>query len=216
MMNDIKNEDRIIVADDHGIVRMGLIQTIKRLRPNAVISEVEDFKSLYQVILQNEFDLAIMDVNMPNGSIQDAIDYLKIHQPKLKILVFSSQDEELYAMRYLKMGAGGYLNKQSSTAVIDTALNAMLKTGRYLSEEVQEAIFLESLNGPTKNSIIESLSDRELQIANKLVEGVPLKELSNQLNLHSSTISTYKNRLFEKLKIQSIPELVAILNLYNN
>ena len=216
MMNDIKNEDRIIVADDHGIVRMGLIQTIKRLRPNAVISEVEDFKSLYQVILQNEFDLAIMDVNMPNGYIQDAIDYLKIHQPKLKILVFSSQDEELYAMRYLKMGAGGYLNKQSSTAVIDTALNAMLKTGRYLSEEVQEAMFLESLNGPTKNSTIESLSDRELQIANKLVEGVPLKELSNQLNLHSSTISTYKNRLFEKLKIQSIPELVAILNLYNN
>ena len=119
-------------------------------------------------------------------------------------------------MRYLKMGAGGYLNKQSSTAVIDTALNAMLKTGRYLSEEVQEAMFLESLNGPTKNSTIESLSDRELQIANKLVEGVPLKELSNQLNLHSSTISTYKNRLFEKLKIQSIPELVAILNLYNN
>lgn len=215
-MNNKKNDERIIVADDHGIVRMGLIQTIKRLRPDAIISEVEDFKSLYKVILKEELDLAIMDVNMPNGSIQEAIDYIKIHKPQLKILIFSSQDEDLYAIRYLKMGADGYLSKQSSTAVIETALSAILTTGRYISDEVKEAIFLESLNGPTKKTTLESLSDRELQIANKLAEGIPLKELSNQLNLHSSTVSTYKNRLFEKLKIRSIPELVEILRLYNH
>jgi DNA-binding NarL/FixJ family response regulator len=205
----------IIVADDHGIVRMGLIQTIKRLLPDAIISEVEDFKSLYKVILKEKLDLVIMDVNMPNGSVQEAIDYIKMHQPNLRILIFSSQDEELYAMRYLKMGAGGYLNKQSSTAVIETALTAMLSTGRYASADLKEAMFLESLNGTTKSSPCEVLSDRELQIANKLAEGLPLKEISNQLNLHSSTISTYKNRLFEKLKIRSVPELVEILRLYN-
>jgi len=93
----------IIVADDHSIVRMGLVQTIKRLRPDVIISEVQDFKSLYKAILKEQFDLAIMDVNMPNGSVQEAIDYIKIHQPNLRILIFSSQDEELYAMRYLKM-----------------------------------------------------------------------------------------------------------------
>lgn len=211
----LKVNVRIIVADDHGIVRMGLIQSIKRLLPDAIISEVEDFKSLYKAILKEELDLAIMDVNMPNGSIQEAIDYIKNHKPQLKILIFSSQDEELYAMRYLKMGAGGYLSKQSSSAVIETALTAMLSTGRYASEDVKEAMFLESLNGATKNSPFEALSDRELQIANKLAEGLPLKEISNQLNLHSSTISTYKNRLFEKLKIRSVPELVEILRLYN-
>nr|WP_314498500.1 response regulator transcription factor [uncultured Chryseobacterium sp.] len=212
----LKVNVRIIVADDHGIVRMGLVQTIKRLRPDAVISEVEDFKSLYKVISKEEFDLAIMDVNMPNGSVQEAIDYIKMHQPALRILLFSSQDEEVYAMRYLKMGAGGYLSKQSSTAVIENALTAMLGTGRYVSEDVKEAMFLESLNGATKNSPFEALSDRELQIANKLAEGLPLKEISNQLNLHSSTISTYKNRLFEKLKIRSVTELVEILRLYNH
>lgn len=215
-MKDNKTNVRIIVADDHGIVRMGLIQTIQRLRPDAIISEVEDFKSLYKVILKEELDLAIMDVNMPNGSVQEAIDYIKMHRPQLKILIFSSQDEELYAKRYLKMGAGGYLSKQSSTAVIETALTAMLNTGRYASDDVKEAMFLESLKGPTKSKPLESLSDRELQIANKLAEGIPLKELSNQLNLHSSTISTYKNRLFEKLKIRSIPELVEILRLYSH
>lgn len=214
-MKDIKTDVRIVVADDHGIVRMGLIQTIKRLKPDAVIAEVEDFKSLYKVILKEELDLAIMDVNMPNGSVQEAIDYIKIHRPQLKILIFSSQDEELYAKRYLKMGAGGYLSKQSPTAVIEKALTAMLDTGRYASDDVKESMFLESLNGTTKNSPLELLSDRELQIANKLAEGIPLKEVSNQLNLHSSTISTYKNRLFEKLKIRSIPELVEILRLYN-
>lgn len=215
-MNDIKSDHRIIVADDHGIVRMGLMQMIQSLRPNAVISEVEDFKSLYKMILKNEFDLAIMDVNMPNGSIQEAIDYIKIHQPNLKILVFSSQDENIYAMRYLKMGSGGYLNKHASKSKIDAALTAMLNTGRYLSEEVKEAMISETLKGSAKSSPIETLSDRELQIANKLVEGIPLKELSNNLNLHSSTISTYKNRIFEKLKIQSVPELIAILQLYKD
>ncbi|MCD0479704.1 response regulator transcription factor [Chryseobacterium sp. LC2016-29] len=211
----LKVNVRIIVADDHGIVRMGLIQTIKRLLPAAIISEVEDYKSLYKEILKEELDLAIMDVNMPNGSIQEAIDYIKIHQPNLKILIFSSQDEELYAMRYLKMGAGGYLSKQSSHAVIETALTAMLSTGRYASEVVKEAMFLGSLTGVTKDSPFEALSDRELQIANKIAEGLSLKEISNQLNLHSSTISTYKNRLFEKLNIRSVPELVEILRLYN-
>ncbi|MDR4894584.1 MULTISPECIES: response regulator transcription factor [unclassified Chryseobacterium] len=211
----LKASTRIVVADDHGIVRMGLIQTIKRFIPDAIISEVEDYKSLYKLILKEEFDLAIMDVNMPNGSVQEAIDYIKIHQPELKVLIFSSQDEELYGMRYLKMGAGGYLSKLSSTEVIEAALTAMLSKGRYVSDNIKEAIFLESLNGVTKNSPFEALSDRELQIANKIAEGLPLKEISNQLNLHSSTISTYKNRLFEKLKIRSVPELVEILRLYN-
>ena len=214
-MKDLKSNVRIVVADDHGIVRMGLIQTLKRLRPSAIILEVEDYKSLFKVILKEELDLAIMDVNMPNGSVQEAIDYIKMRQPDLKILIFSSQDEEVYGVRYLKMGAGGYLSKQSSTEVIETALTAMLSTGRYASDDLKEAMFLESLNGATKNSPFEALSDRELQIANKLAEGLPLKEISNQLNLHSSTISTYKNRLFEKLKIRSIPELVEILRLYN-
>lgn len=215
-MNDIKTDLRIIIADDHGIVRMGMMQMIQSLRPTAIISEVEDFKSLYKSISKNEFDLAITDVNMPNGSIQEAIDYIKIHQPGLKILVFSSQDEDLYAMRYLKMGAGGYLNKNAPKSKIDAALTAMLTTGRYLSEELKEAMISNTLKGSTKSSPIETLSDRELQIANSLIEGITLKELSNKLNLHSSTISTYKNRIFEKLKIQSIPELIAIIKLYND
>ena len=206
---------RIIVADDHGIVRMGLIQIIKHLRPSSIISEVEDFKSLYVKLSESDFDLAIVDVNMPNGSMQEAIDFIKIKQPKLKILVFSSQDEDLYAVRYLKMGVDGFLNKLSSQDKINQALNAMLDKGSYISEELKHAMVTNSIKGnKSTSSPLEKLSNRELQVANKLVEGLPLKELSHQLNLHTSTISTYKNRVFEKLEIQSIPELVEILRMY--
>ena len=208
-------DHRIIVADDHGIVRMGLIQIIKYLRPSILISEVEDFKSLYLSLSKNIYDLAILDVNMPNGSMQEAIDYIKMHQPKLKILIFSSQDEDLYAMRYLKMGADGFLNKLSSEEKINQALIAMLDKGRYISEEITHSMVTSSIKGNKSTSALDSLSNRELQVANKLVQGLPLKELSHQLNLHTSTISTYKNRVFEKLGIQSIPELVEILRIYD-
>lgn len=207
--------NRILVADDHGIVRMGLLQVIKQLKPDSVLSEVEDYKLLYSLISKENFDLVILDVNMPNGLLQEAIDFIKLRQPELKILVFSSQDEHLYALRYLKMGADGFLNKLSSKEKINHALNAMLQTGKFISEEVKDYMVSNSLNKQQKGSPLESLSNRELQIANKLVEGLPLKELSNQLNLHSSTISTYKNRMFDKLDIQSIPELVEILRMYN-
>lgn len=172
----LKVNIRIVVADDHGIVRMGLIQTIKRFRPDAIISEVEDYKSLYKLIQKEEFDLAIMDVNMPNGTIQEAIDYIKIHQPELKILIFSSQDEELYGMRYLKMGAGGYLSKLSSTEVIETALTAMLNKGRYVSDNIKEAIFLESLTGPAKKLPLKPCQTANCKLPISLQKAFPLKK----------------------------------------
>ncbi len=206
---------RILVADDHGIVRMGLIQIIKQLKPHAVLSEVEDYKSLYKIVSKEKFDLAILDVNMPNGSLQEAIDFIKIKQPELKILIFSSQDEQLYAVRYLKMGAHGFLHKLSSNEKINKALNAMLQQGSFISEEVRNAMIFNSLNQKVTSKPVESLSNRELEVANKLTEGLSLKEMSNQLNLHSSTISTYKNRVFEKLKVNSVPELIEVLKMYD-
>ena len=206
---------RILVADDHVIVRMGLVQMLEKMRPNALISEVEDYKSLFDLISKETFDLAILDVNMPNGTLQQAIDFIKLKQPDLKILVFSSQEEHLYALRYLKMGAHGFLNKLSSKERIDDAITDMLKKGRFLSDEVKDQMVADSLNNHQSSSSLEALSNRELEVAHKLIEGLSLKEISNQLNLHVSTVSTYKNRVFEKLNVQSIPDLIAVMNVYN-
>lgn len=209
------NQINILVADDHGIVRMGLIQMIKQLKPNAKLFEVEDYKSLHEVVAKNSLDLAIIDVNMPNGTLHEAIHFIKSNQPKLKILVFSSQDENVYALRYLKMGADGFLNKLSSKEKIDKAITSMLQKGRFLSDEIQESIIYNTLHNKESSSPLEVLSNRELEIAQKLAEGLPLKELSYEMKLHNSTISTYKSRIFKKLNIQSIPELIGILELYN-
>ncbi len=206
---------RILVADDHVIVRMGLVQMLEKMRPNALISEVDDYKSLFDLISKESFDLAILDVNMPNGTLQQAIDFIKLKQPDLKILVFSSQEEHLYALRYLKMGAHGFLNKLSSKERIDDAITDMLKKGRFLSDEVKDQMVADSLNNHQSSSSLEALSNRELEVAHKLIEGLSLKEISNQLNLHVSTVSTYKNRVFEKLNVQSIPDLIAVMNVYN-
>ncbi|MCM4167643.1 DNA-binding response regulator [Arenibacter sp. H213] len=206
---------RILVADDHEIVRMGLVLILKQLNPLAIISEVEDYKSLSSRITEENFDLVILDVNMPNGTLQQAMDLIKIRQPKIKILIFSAQDESIYALRYLKMGADGFLQKFSSKEKIDEALSAMLQKGRYLSEDMKELMFSNTLNKQDDSSSIEALSNRELEVANKLIEGLTLKELSNQLNLHVSTVSTYKNRIFEKLNIQSVPELIAVMRVYS-
>ncbi|MDX1326602.1 MAG: response regulator transcription factor, partial [Arenibacter sp.] len=163
---------RILVADDHVIVRMGLVQMLEKMRPNALISEVEDYKSLFDLISKETFDLAILDVNMPNGTLQQAIDFIKLKQPDLKILVFSSQEEHLYALRYLKMGAHGFLNKLSSKERIDDAITDMLKKGRFLSDEVKDQMVADSLNNHQSSSSLEALSNRELEVAHKLIEGL--------------------------------------------
>ncbi|MBY5957973.1 response regulator transcription factor [Membranicola marinus] len=212
----MQHDPRILVADDHGIVRMGLIQVIQRLKPKAILTEVNDYETLYAHIGKEKYDLAIIDVNMPNGTVQEAIEIIKIKQPKMKILIFSSQDEQLYAIRYLQMGADGFLHKLSSSEKINKALNTMLEDGKYISDEVRDAMVMSTLKKQNSSSAsIESLSNRELQVANKLCEGIPLKEVSDQLNLHTSTISTYKNRVFEKLEISSIPELIELFRMYN-
>lgn len=214
-MKNMREDLHILVADDHGIVRMGLVQVIKELKPHAKLYEVDDYKALYDLIFEKKFDLAILDVKMPNGSIQEAINIIRIKQPDLKILVFSSQDEQLYAVRYLKMGADGFLHKLSPRYEIEKALDSMLVKGRFISEEVKNAMITHSLSPQQKTLPVETLSDRELQVARKLCEGITLKDMSNQLNLHTSTISTYKNRVFEKLQVGSIPELIEIFRMYD-
>ncbi len=205
------NKLRVLVADDHGIVRIGMIQLIKEGWPQAVFTEAEDFQQLKEQIATAAFDLAVVDANMPNGTLQQAIDYRDLKQPDLKILVFSSQDENVYAMRYLEMGAQGFMNKISSKSTVHRAIATMLQKGKYLSEEMKENVIF---NSGSKRKPIENLSNRELEIASKLAEGQTITAIADTMHLHPSTVSTYKNRLFKKLNIDSLAELIAILDTY--
>ena len=208
-------EKRILIADDHGVVRLGLSMMIKKLRPDFIVDEVDDYQKVMKIIKEKSFDLAILDLNMPNGNFQEALQAIKSKNPNTKVMIFSSQDENLYAVRYLKMGADGFLHKLSSEEVINKALTKMLDKGRYMSEEVKESLIYSNLNNQEASpNPLEVLSDREMEIAERLIVGEAMKDISRNLNIHSSTVSTYKSRILEKLHIQSIPELIEIFNLH--
>ena len=150
---------------------------------------------------------------MPNGNFQEALQAIRIKNPTTKVMIFSSQDEGLYAVRYLKMGADGFLHKDSGEEIINKALVKMLDKGRYMSEEVKDSLIYGKLNKQvTHSNPLEILSEREMEIAECMVAGDTPKDISNKLNIHPSTVSTYKSRIFEKLNIQSIPELIKIFN----
>ena len=213
-MNQV--EEKILIADDHGVVRLGLSMIIKKLRPHAVIEQVSDYKEVMQIIKEKIFDIAILDLNMPNGNFQEALQAIKLRDPETKVMIFSSQDEGLYAVRYLKMGADGFLHKDSSEDVINRALIKMLDKGKYMSEEVKDSLIYGNLNKhETPDNPLELLSEREMEIAECMIAGDTPKDISNKLNIHPSTVSTYKSRVFDKLNVESIPELIKIFTFHN-
>lgn len=208
--------EKILIADDHGVVRMGLSLIIKKLRPNAIIDDVDDYLKVMNIIKEKSFDLAILDLNMPNGNFNEALQAIKSKNSETKVMIFSSQDESLYAVRYLKMGADGFLHKDSNEDAINKALTKMLDKGRYMSEEVKDALISDKLNKRESTiNPLEMLTGREMEVAERLVVGEPMKDISNDLNIHSSTVSTYKTRILEKLNIQTIPDLIKLFNFYH-
>jgi len=205
-------QERILVADDHGIVRYGLSMMIRKLRPGAVVEEAIDYAQVIEMAQKNPYDLYILDVSMPNGSFLNAYNLLKRYSADCKILIFSSLDEEVYAMRYIESGADGFLNKLASEEEMKIALEKIFNNGKYVSEAVKDSlVFYKGSKG--KSRPLEKLSNREIAIANMLVNGKSLKEISLELHLHVSTVSTYKTRIFEKLQIQNIPDLIKVLDL---
>ncbi len=209
--------ENILIADDHGIVRLGLSLMIKKFRPQTLIEEVDNYQKVLEAIKKNAYDLIILDINMPNGNFQETLEIIKIKSPKTKVMVFSAQDESLYAIRYLKMGADGFLHKLAPEEDIKKALEKMLNKGSYVSEEVRDAMVFNTLNKNVPvDSPLQLLSDREIEIAEQLIKGIPLKDISNELNIHVSTVSTYKTRIFKKLDIQSIPELIDVFKFYES
>lgn len=208
-------EKKILIADDHGVVRLGLSMMIKKLRPNYILYEADDYQKVMSIIKEKSFDLAILDLNMPNGNFQEALQAIKLKNSQTKVMIFSSQDESIYAVRYLKMGADGFLHKLSSEEEINNALTKILDKGTYMSEEVKESLIYSKLNRHDASpNPFEVLSDREMEIAERLIVGEPMKNISSDLNIHTSTVSTYKGRILEKLNIQSIPELIKIFDIH--
>jgi len=202
----------VLIADDHEIIRRGLKSLISDFWSGVEIIEAS---TLEEALVETEKSpsLIIIDVNLPGGNNLKVIEQLKQIQPNAKILVFSSLNENIYAVPYLKSGASGYLTKNAEESEIVTAITTILAGSRYSSRNVKENMFNSILGNDVDNPFTK-LSGRELEVAELLTKGVGVLEISNQLNLQMGTVSTYKLRLFQKLKIKSIIELAEKMSIY--
>lgn len=209
--------NKILIADDHSIVRLGASILIREAIENPHISHAETYEEVYESLRNNIFDLLLLDINMPGGNNIRVIKEILEIQPKIKILVFSSYDESLYALRYIEAGACGYLNKSTSMSELNNAISSVKERGKYMSDVVKD-LYVQKLTSSksklNRANPLNKLSNREMDVAKHLIEGLGILEVANTLGLSSSTVSTYKSRIFEKLNVTNIPGLIEIYNLH--
>lgn len=201
---------KILIVDDHLVVRNGVAMVLEKQIENVAISNAENFFEAIALLKEVSFDLIILDINIPGGKNTEMICEMRAIQSAVKILVFSAHEEEQYAVKYISAGANGYLNKLCSEEKMMFAINSIFESSTYVSSELLNKL-VEARIGKKNINPREVLSKRELQIAELLINGNGNLEISNMLNIHMSTVSTYKARVFEKLKINNLVELI---NLY--
>ena len=198
---------RVVIADDHTIVREGLKQLLLAAGSIEVAGEARDGFEVLKLAREKEFDVLLLDLSMPGKSGMDLIKQVKSERPRVRILVLSMHQEHQYAVRAIKAGASGYLTKDSASAQLVSAIEKVAGGGAFISAEVAEQLALGAMP-QTEGPPHASLSDREYQVFRMLVSGKAVSEIASELNLSVKTVSTHKARLMEKMGIDNPAELV--------
>jgi two-component system invasion response regulator UvrY len=197
---------KILIADDHAVVREGLKQVLSENADLIVAAEASTGQEVIDKIAKNDFDLIVLDISMPGRGGLDILKEIKIQKPKLPVLVLSMYPEEQYAVRVLKTGASGYLTKESAPDELVRAIRQISQGKKYVSPSLAEKLALD-LEISSDRPPHETLSDREYQVMCMIASGKTLKEISEELSLSIKTISTYRTRIMEKMKMKSNAEL---------
>lgn len=197
---------RILIGDDHAIVRRGIIQIIKDEYPSAIIVEAADAETLVNYAFKESFDIIISDMSMPGRSGMDALQQIKHQQPQSKVLILSVYPEEQYAVRVLKSGAMGYLNKDAAPEELIKAIQKILQGRKYISSSIAEILATEIMTDSDKPNY-ETLSNREFDVFKLLALGKSVSNISTILNLSATTISTYRARIMTKLNLKTNSDL---------
>ncbi|HET6256203.1 MAG TPA: response regulator transcription factor [Puia sp.] len=198
---------RILIADDHAIVRKGIRQLLVEKYPLATIEEVGDSESLIAKTDAEDWDVVICDLDMPGRSGLDALQHIRLMHPKLPVLIMSIYPEEQYARRLLKAGAAGYLSKDAATEDLSTAVRQVLQGRKYISPTVAQIIAGDIGQEAVDKASHESLSNREFEIFKLIASGKQVSEIADKLFLSSATISTHRARILAKMDLRTNAEL---------
>ena len=197
---------KILIADDHAIVRRGLKQILAETPDMVVAGEAHNGQELLEKVRGHPWDVIVLDISMPGRGGLDILKQLKSERPKLPVLMLTIHPEDQYAVRVLRAGASGYLTKESAPDHLVEAIRKVARGGKYVSPHLAEklAFNLESLS---EKPLHEMLSDREFQVLRFIASGKTVKEIGEELSLSVKTISTYRTRILEKMKMRNNAEL---------
>jgi DNA-binding NarL/FixJ family response regulator len=197
---------KILIADDHAIVREGLKQILLESPDLVVVAEASTGQEVLDKVVKNDLDLVVLDISMPGRGGVDILKEIKSLKPKLPVLILSMYPEEQYAVRVLKSGASGYLTKESAPIELVKAIRQISQGKKYISPSLAEKLAVDLEVSPDKLPH-ETLSDREYQVMCMIASGKTLKEIADGLSLSIKTISTYRSRILEKMNMRTNAEL---------
>jgi DNA-binding NarL/FixJ family response regulator len=197
---------RILIADDHAVVRKGLKQILSAITDMQAIDEASNGPEALSMAGKGNYDLVLLDITMPGRSGLDVLKQLRIEKPRLPVLVLSMHPEEQYAVRTLKAGASGYLSKECASEELVAAARKVMEGGKYVSDSLAQR-FASQLSQPPGSAPHELLSDREYQILRMIASGKSVTEIGNELALSVKTVSTYRARILEKTGFKNNAQL---------
>jgi len=199
---------RVLIADDHVIVRKGLKQIVSETEDMTVAAEAGNGQEVLDAVRANEYDVVLLDISMPGVTGLEALKQLRTERPKLPVLILSIHPEEQYAIRVLKAGASGYLTKASAPDELVTAIRTLAAGRKYITPSIAERL-AQTLMAPADGSLPhEALSDREHEVLCLIGRGKTVGEIAKELFLSPKTVSTYRTRLLEKMGMKNNAELM--------
>ena len=202
------NRKRVLIADDHAIVRDGIVFKFKNHFGKIDIEEATNGVEAIEKIKTQEFDLLILDVKMPKTDPISTVKKVLQIQPNLSIIIHSMHPPEMLALRFMKLGVKGYVSKEDAVEELIRATEMVLTGRKYYGEKMNAILAKGKMNN--EESVINSLSNRELEIMLLLIDGLSSKEIASRLFIHSSTIGTHRSRIFEKLNVKNMVELTQL------
>jgi len=198
---------KVLLADDHSIVREGLRRIIEESEDIEVIAEANDGSAAIQLAQEKLPDIAVVDISMPGLDGLEVISQLKVYRPELPIIILTMHEEEQYVVRAIQAGAMGYVTKRSAPEQLVKAIRQVMDGTRYLTPEATEALALRIAKGAGSKSSLDSLSNRELQVLRRLALGHTNHEIAEAYNISTKTVDTYRSRLLKKLNLRNNAEL---------
>ena len=198
---------KILLADDHGIVRAGIRRLLRDEPDIEVVGETDTASAALLMVRKEAWDVVVMDINMPGQSALDVLRLIKLEKPELPVIILTMHSEEQYAVRMLKAGAAGYVTKASAADYLLAAIRKVAEGGTYISAALASQLAAR-LKSQSKESLDDLLSDREFSVFCAIAEGKPLSQIAEELHLSAKTITTYRARVLSKLGMHSNTEMV--------